>query len=117
MMTSITGTDPIAIRVNIPTGEENGMNEQIRIMVLSVSPRASGITTRKKEIMNSIVIGITAVVASSSRDTIDPTAPYRNAYSRKPRKKNSSSCSSRAGGGLKMDEMIMSFAQDALFRR
>ena len=65
----------IAIRVNIAIGDVNGTKEHTFIKILSTFPEANECITTKKAIINSIVIGITEVLMSSSLDAVEPMAP------------------------------------------
>ena len=75
-----SGTELIAMRVNIAIGEVNGTNEHIRMAVLSTAPDDMENITTIKPTTNSMEIGITAVLMSSILETVDPMAPYRKAY-------------------------------------
>ena len=81
---SYSGTELIAILVNIAIGEVNGIYEQIRIARLFTSPPLIEVITTIKAIMNTKVSGMTEVFISSSFDAVEPIAPYKKAYIRKP---------------------------------
>ena len=76
---SYQGTVLMAILVNMDIGDVNGIKEQTNIKVLSILPEASENITTKYAMINNIVIGIIAVLISSSLDTVEPIAPYKNA--------------------------------------
>ena len=79
MTISYHGTVLIAMRVNIAIGEVNGIYEHRIIHILSTFPLVMEKITTMKATINSIVIGMTEVLMSSSFDAVDPTAPYINA--------------------------------------
>ena len=79
MAISYHGTVLMAILVNIDIGEVNGIYEHTTIKVLSTSPEPIEYITTIKAMMKSIVIGITEVLISSSREAVEPTAPNINA--------------------------------------
>lgn len=74
MAISYQGTVLMAILVNIDIGEVNGIYEHTTIRVLSTSPEPIEYITTIKAMMKSIVIGITEVLISSSREAVEPTA-------------------------------------------
>jgi hypothetical protein len=73
------GTVLMAILVNMAMGEVNGIKEHTIIGRLSTSPLQSAVITTIKAMMKRKVIGMMAVLMSSSFETVDPTAPYRKA--------------------------------------
>ena len=79
MIISYIGTTLIAILVNIAIGDVNGIYEQTLIAVLSTLPLVIENITTIKPTTNSIVMGITEVLISSSFDAVEPTAPNRKA--------------------------------------
>ena len=94
------------MRVNIAIGEVNGTKEQTFNKTVSNSPIDIDIITTTKPTIKSIVIGMTAVLISSNFDTVEPTAPYINAYIKKPRIKKMSIYINKFTGIPKIDEII-----------
>lgn len=74
----------MAIRANIAIGEVKGINEQTLMSVLSIFPPDMENITIINPDINSIVIGITEVLISSSLEAVEPIAPYIKAYIKKP---------------------------------
>lgn len=79
IMISTAATSPMAMRVNMAMGEVNGTKDAAFIKALSTLPLLMENMTIKNATINSMVMGMTNVLISSTLVAREPTAPYKKA--------------------------------------